>query len=107
MPAGCLVVLGQNSVFLSETSDAVVGFTHSSDLAADGISLDGVQHTAGGLIDINEVDLDRGVVLGVDDSVAGRAGSFRRNLLEKYFEVRKFAIVENFNLTFDSCRLID
>jgi hypothetical protein len=70
----CLVVSRENTVLLCQTRDAVVALAHSSDLSANGVCLRGVQHAASGLIDINEVDLDRCVVLGVDDSVAGRAG---------------------------------
>lgn len=75
----CLIVLWQNSVFLGEAGDAVVGFSHTSDFSADGVGLDGVQHTAGGFVNINQVDLDGGVILGVDDSVAGRAGKLNEN----------------------------
>lgn len=85
-----LVGLRQNSVLLGETSDAVVRFAHSSDLSADSVGLDGVGHASGGLIDINQVDLDGGMVLGVDDSVTGRAKSRNKT---KGFEVKFLTII--------------
>jgi hypothetical protein len=68
-----LVVLRQNSVLLGETSNAIVGFTHSSDFSADGIGFHGVQHASGVAVNLNQVDLNRGMILSVDDSVTGRA----------------------------------
>lgn len=53
-----LISLGQNSVLLGETSDAVVRFSHTSDFSADSIGFHCVQHATGCLVDISQVDLD-------------------------------------------------
>ena len=68
-----LIVLSQESILLGQTNDAIVRFSHTADLTADGVHLGGFQHTAGLGVHIDDVDLDGGMILGVDDSVAGRA----------------------------------
>lgn len=46
---------------------------HSSDISTNGISLNRLRHPSSGLINLNQVNLDGGVILGADDAVAGRA----------------------------------
>jgi hypothetical protein len=70
-----LIVSWQDAILLGQASDAIVWFAHSSDFSADSVGLNGIQHSAGGLIDINQVELNWSVVLGVNDSVASRAES--------------------------------
>lgn len=74
-----LIILRQDSILLCETSDAIIGFSHSSDFSTDSIGLYSVQHASGSLVNFNQVDLDRSVILGVDDSVAGRAEKLNQN----------------------------
>lgn len=69
-----LIGLGQNAVLLGQTGNAVVGLAHSSDLAADSVDLGRLQHTAGLGVHVDDVQLHRGMILGVDDAVAGGAG---------------------------------
>lgn len=70
-----LIVLGQNAILLGQTGNAVIGLAHSSDLAADGVHLGGLQHASALGVNIDDVQLHGGVVLGVDDPVAGGAAS--------------------------------
>ena len=43
---------------------------HLSDRTTDGIGLVCVGHHTANWIDVDQIDLDRSVILGVDDSVA-------------------------------------
>lgn len=69
------VLLWDNSSSFRQSVDAIVRFTHTTDRAADSIGLEGAGHSAGGLIDISDVDLDGGVILGSNDAIARRAES--------------------------------
>ena len=68
-----LEVLGDNSVFLGQSVDAIIGFTHTTNLTANSVGLESAGHSAGGLVNVNDVHLDRCVILGSDDAVACRA----------------------------------
>ena len=49
--------LGNDTVLLGESVDAIVRLSHPSDGAANGVRLEGSGHTASGLIDISDVNL--------------------------------------------------
>ena len=87
-----LELLVNHSVLLGEPVDAIVGFPHPPDGSTDGVGLEGSSHTTWaelsvwmiglrpslsfitcGLINLGHVDLDAGVILGRQDTVAGRA----------------------------------
>ena len=78
-----LEVLGQDSVLLCESVDAIVRLSHAANGAADGVGLEAPGHSAGRLIDVGDVDLDRSVILGSDDAVARGAESGKRILLKR------------------------
>ena len=71
-------VFGEDSVLLGEPVDAVVGLAHAADGAADGVGLPGAGHPARLGVDIGDVHLDGGVVLGRDDAVRRRAVMIER-----------------------------
>lgn len=66
-------LLGNNSILLSVSVDAIVGLAHPADGAANGVRLVRAGHAAGGLINIGDVQLNGGVILGRNDAVARRA----------------------------------
>ena len=68
-----LEILGNDSVFLGQSVDAIIGFAHTTDLPANSIGLVGAGHSAGGLINVSDVDLNGCVILGSNNAVAGRA----------------------------------
>ena len=53
-----LYSLGKEPIFLGQSSDTIVGFTHSPDFTTDCVNFGCVQHTASLWVDINNVDLD-------------------------------------------------
>lgn len=63
----------QQTVLLCQSVQGVVSLTSTSDVAAQGVG--GVRTGNGSTLRINvrDVDLNRGMVLGLDDSVSGRA----------------------------------
>lgn len=69
-----LLELRNDAVLLGQAQDAVVALAHATDLAADGpprrLARD---ETAGLRVDVDDVDLDGGLVLRVDDARRGRA----------------------------------
>merc|ERR1712112_536509 len=64
----------KNAVLLGEADEAVVALAHSSNLAADGVSLVIPRHPTRLLVNLGDVDLHRGMITGSDDSV--RRGAF-------------------------------
>ena len=74
-----LELLVKNAVLLGKPVDAIVALSHSSDCPADGISLEGTSHTASGLVDLSQVNLNRGMVLGRQNPVTGGALPDRTN----------------------------
>ena len=68
-----LEILGDNSVFLGQSVDAIIGFTHTTNLTTNSVGLESAGHSAGGLVNVNDVHLNRCVILGSDDAVACRA----------------------------------
>lgn len=66
-------LLLEQTVALSKTVKRVVGLTTRPQKAAESVSgvLSGDDETR--LIDVGDVELDRGVVGGLDDAVGGRA----------------------------------
>jgi len=69
----CLELLVNNSVLLGEPVDTIVGLSHPPDGSTDGVCLVSHGHTSGGLVNLGDVDLDAGVVLGGQDTVTGGA----------------------------------
>ena len=67
----CLELLVNNSVLLGEPVDTIVRLSHPPDGSTDGVCLISHGHTSGGLVNLGDVDLDAGVVLGGQDTVAG------------------------------------
>ncbi len=62
----------QETVTLSEAVEGIVGLAHSADEAAESVDLV-VTVVTSVLVDLANGDLDRGVVLGLDDAVGGAA----------------------------------
>lgn len=60
------------AVTLSEAVDAVVGLAHGANEAAEGVGLSLASESAV-LVDLGDADLNRAVVLGLDDAVGGAA----------------------------------
>lgn len=56
-----------------EASKTIIRFTHLPDVSADGVSLVLSSHAASSFINLGKVDLDGGMVLGIDDAVGCRA----------------------------------
>lgn len=56
------------AVTLGEAVDAVVGLAHGADEAAEGVGL-GLAGVSAVLVDLGDADLNRAVVLGLDDAV--------------------------------------
>jgi len=68
-----LEVLGDETVALRQLNEAVVGLTHSSDVAADGVRPVLTRHATGRWVHLGQVDLDGCAVLRSNYAVAGRA----------------------------------
>lgn len=71
LPAGAPDTL-QETVALCEPVQGVVALAHGADEAAEGIGLV-LAGVAAVLVDLADADLDRGVVLGLDDATGGAA----------------------------------
>lgn len=71
-------ILSNDAVLLGESGDAIVGLSHPPDSSADGVDLGGVAHAPGDGIHLGDVDLNGGMVLGVDQAVAGGAGRWKQ-----------------------------
>ena len=69
--------LGDDVVLLGEPREAVVRLAHAPDVAADGVRLAFARVPAGGRVHQGDVHLDRGVILGRDQPIAGRAASIQ------------------------------
>lgn len=65
-------VLEEEAILSSKTIKGVVRFRLPTDKAREDIGLEGTSVTTGS-IDLTNVDLDRGVILGSDNTVSGRA----------------------------------
>jgi hypothetical protein len=61
------------AIFLCEPVQAVVALAHGADEAAEGVDL-GIASVAAVLVNLGDGDLDRCVVLGLDDASGGRLG---------------------------------
>ena len=68
-----LEILGDDSVLFGQSVDTIVRLSHTTNLTANGVSLEGTGHSAGGFVNINDVHLNRSVIFGSDDTVASRA----------------------------------
>ena len=68
-----LEILGDDSVLFGQSVDTIVRLSHTTNLTANGVSLEGTCHSAGGFVNINDVHLNRSVIFGSDDTVASRA----------------------------------
>merc|ERR1719193_938360 len=64
-----LELLVKNAVLLSQPVDAIIALPHPTDSTTDGVGLEGASHTAGRLVDLSQVDLNRSVVLGRQNPV--------------------------------------
>lgn len=67
--------LGQNAVLLGEPDNAVIRLSHAADGTAHDVHLGGVSGAARGGVYVRDHQLHGGMVLGVDETVAGRAGT--------------------------------
>lgn len=61
------------TVTLGQAVEGVVGLTHGTDEAAEGVDVVLAGDGTAGLVNLGDGDLDGGVVLGLDDAVGGRA----------------------------------
>lgn len=61
------------TVALRQAVQSVVGLAHSANEAAEGVDVVLAGDGAARLVNLGDGDLDRGVVLGLDDAVGGRA----------------------------------
>ena len=68
-----LEILRDDSVLFGQSVDAVVRLSHTTNLTANGVSLEGTCHSAGGFVNIDDIHLNRSVIFGSDDTVACRA----------------------------------
>ena len=66
----------EQTVLLGKSVEGVVGLASGSDVAAQGVGDVLAWDGSALLVDLGDVDLDRGVVVGLDDSVGGRALSW-------------------------------
>lgn len=88
----CLIISWQNTILLSQASDAIIRFSHSSDFSADSIGLHSVQHSTCTIIDIDQIDLNWSVILCVNDSVASRAKIEEKLRLWFLFSIKSLLI---------------
>lgn len=73
-------LLCKKTVFLGQSCNTIIGFTHSPDSATDGIHLRAIWYqTASFWVNISNVYLNWSMILSVDDSVASRAKNLIRN----------------------------
>lgn len=63
----------EETVTLSKAVHGIVGLAHGADEAAEGVDVVLAGDGAAVLVDLGDVDLDRAVVLGLDDAVGGAA----------------------------------
>lgn len=63
----------EETVTLSKAVHGIVGLAHGADEAAEGVDVVLAGDSAAVLVDLGDVDLDRAVVLGLDDAVGGAA----------------------------------
>lgn len=63
----------EETVLLGKTVDAVVSLTTATDVTAEGVGEVLADNGAALLVDLGDRDLDRRVVLGLDEAVSGRA----------------------------------
>lgn len=63
----------QQTVLLGQSVQGVVSLTSTSNVAAQGVGGVGTGNGSALGVNVRDVDLDRCVVLGLDDSVSGRA----------------------------------
>lgn len=66
-------LLRHNAVVLREPQEGVISFTHSTDSTADGVGLELSIEPACSLVHLSNVELDGGMILGTNNSVASRA----------------------------------
>lgn len=70
---GCAPDRLEETVLLCEPVEAVVALTHGANEAAEGVDLV-LAGVAAVLVNLADAELDRGVVLGLDDASGGRLG---------------------------------
>ena len=78
------------SILRCKSVDRVIGFTEGSNESREGIGLGCTSESALG-IHISNVDLNRSMVLGVDQATSGRA--FARNIKIDYLSLVVFHVV--------------
>lgn len=61
------------AVALGQAVQGIVGLTHGADEAAEGVDVVLAGDSTAGLVHLGDGDLNRSVVLGLDDAVGGRA----------------------------------
>lgn len=61
------------AVALGQSVQGIVGLAHGADEAAEGVDVVLAGDGAARLVNLGDGNLDRGVVLGLDDAVGGRA----------------------------------
>lgn len=66
----------QQTVLLGQSVQRVITLTSGSDVAGQGVGGVGASDSSALLVNVGDVDLDGGVVLGLDDSVGSRTLSW-------------------------------
>lgn len=66
----------QQTVLLGQSVDGVVTLTSGSDVTRQGVAGVGTSNGSALVVNVGNVDLDRSVVLGLDDSVGSRTLSW-------------------------------
>lgn len=61
------------TITLGQAVQGIVGLAHGTDEAAEGVDVVLAGDSTAGLVNLGDRDLDGGVVLGLDDTVGGRA----------------------------------
>lgn len=86
-------ILSNNAVLLGESGDAIIWLSHPPDGSTDGVDLGGVAHAPGDGVYLGDVNLDGGMVLGVDQSVAGGAETWE----EIYFNTLSKQVMKDYS----------
>lgn len=82
----------QQTVVLSQSVQRVVRFTSRSEVTAQGVGGVGTGDGSAFFVNIGNVDLDRSMVLSLDDSVSGRTLSRNVKFNELALVVLHFAV---------------
>ena len=94
----------QQTVVLSKSVQGVISLTSGSNVTGKSVSDVLTWDSVAILIDLGDVDLDRGVVLSLDDSVGSRALSWNVKL---DLDTKSYDLMERFKLSFRPFAMLD